>query len=59
MKKTITKADLEKNAKQYDLLGVEFTEEDVELANKLLNDGWDFISAIHQVLNGISVTLSI
>lgn len=59
MKQIITKEDLENNAKRYDLLGVEFTDEDVELANRLLNNGKDFDGAIHQVLSGIAETLSV
>lgn len=52
------KTDLETNAERYELRGIEFTDEDVELVDNLMRGGVGYEDALNQVLKGISETLS-
>jgi hypothetical protein len=45
--------DLVENSKAYELAGVEFTEEDAERVNKLVNEGMAYLDALDNVLQGI------
>lgn len=50
--------DLISNAKYYDLVGVEFTQEDVNYVLELMNDNHSYDEAIQVCLEGISETLN-
>ena len=51
-------SDLNENAKQYDLCGVEFTLEDVEYVKSLIEEGTSYDDAIHECLTNIREVLN-
>lgn len=51
-------SDLNENAKRYDLCGVEFTLEDVEYVNSLIEAGTSYDDAIHECLTNIREVLN-
>lgn len=51
-------SDLNKNAKQYDLCGVEFTLEDVDYVKSLIEEGTSYDDAIHECLTNIREVLN-
>jgi hypothetical protein len=51
-------SDLNKNAKHYDLCGVEFTLEDVDYVNSLIEEGTSYDDAIHECLTNIREVLN-
>jgi hypothetical protein len=51
-------SDLVDNAKDYELEGVEFTQEDVDYVEELIKDGIPFDKAIKNCLNSIYEVLN-
>ena len=51
-------SDLNENAKQYDLCGVEFTLEDVDYVKSLMEEGTSYDDAIHECLTNIREVLN-
>lgn len=51
-------SDLNENAKHYDLCGVEFTLEDVEYVQSLIEAGTSYDEAIHECLTNIREVLN-
>lgn len=51
-------SDLYENAKHYDLCGVEFTLEDVDYVNSLIEAGTSYDDAIHECLTNIREVLN-
>lgn len=51
-------SDLNENAKHYDLCGVEFTLEDVDYVNSLIEAGTSYDDAIHEYLTNIREVLN-
>ena len=51
-------SDLNENAEQYDLCGVEFTLEDVDYVNSLIEAGKSYDDAIHECLTNIRDVLN-
>lgn len=51
-------SDLVDNAKDYELEGVEFTQEDVDYVEELIKDGIPYDKAIKDCLNGIYEVLN-
>ena len=51
-------SDLYENAEHYDLCGVEFTLEDVDYVNSLIEAGTSYDDAIHECLTNIREVLN-
>lgn len=51
-------SDLNENAEQYDLCGVEFTLEDVDYVKSLMAEGTSYDDAIHECLTNIREVLN-